>query len=756
MKLNKNYIGIRDRWWALPLILPSLLLPILSTATTYAHISTGTVILFYLPLALMISLMLFFGWAALPGIIISIIWYKYPQVGLFETFSIISHFIVTIVLSWGGYKVFSPRRNNVSHGDSHLLFQRMFWQVFCPATLFLILFQFAAFVGVYESKSGMVGVMPFNTGTLINYQSILAGNLVGVPLCYFIIRTIRNPLHLRGYFSQLKQQFDTKVTKTEFAVWLIILTVLMAMLCMPLNEQSSIFSTNYTLSLLLPVMLWGAMRYGYKFISLIWAVVLITAIHYYQRYMPWYSGYDTQLAITSSSYLVFSFIVNFIAVLATRQRFVTRRNHRLAFFDPMVHIPNLRALNRDLKNAPWSVLCFLGVPGMELLVKNYGIMLRIQYKQKLAQWITPLLEQDEHVYQLSGNDLILRFNTELHQERIEALDRHIKQFRFVWDGMPLQPQVGISFCYVRSPVNHIYLLLGELSTIAELSLATNSPENLQRRGVMHLQRDLKDKVAMMNRIQQALENNRFFLKAQPIFGVRGDVYHEILLRLEGDDGETIAPDNFLPVAHEFGLSSRIDLWVIENTLKFMAQNREKMPAHRFAINLSPTSVCRARLPNDINQLLNKYKVEAWQLIFEVTESNALTNAEQAQATLLQLQSLGCQIAIDDFGTGYASYARLKNVNADILKIDGSFIRNIVSNSLDYQIVASICHLARMKRMLVVAEYVESEEIRSAVISLGIDYMQGYLIGEPLPLSETLEKQVPDELTPAEILCGDIG
>ena len=83
MKLNKNYICMRDRWWALPLIIPSLLLPILSTANTYAHISTGTVILFYMPLALMISLMLFFGWAALPGIIISIICYKYPQVGFF-------------------------------------------------------------------------------------------------------------------------------------------------------------------------------------------------------------------------------------------------------------------------------------------------------------------------------------------------------------------------------------------------------------------------------------------------------------------------------------------------------------------------------------------------------------------------------------------------------------------------------------------------------------------------------------------------
>jgi EAL domain-containing protein (putative c-di-GMP-specific phosphodiesterase class I) len=128
------------------------------------------------------------------------------------------------------------------------------------------------------------------------------------------------------------------------------------------------------------------------------------------------------------------------------------------------------------------------------------------------------------------------------------------------------------------------------------------------------------------------------------------------------------------------------------------------------------------------------------LIFEITESNSLTNLEQANQTLGQLQKMGCSVAIDDFGTGYASYARLKNVNADILKIDGSFIRNIVSNSLDYQIVASICHLARMKKMRVVAEYVENEEIRSAVVALGIDYLQGYLIGRPEPL-ENLPGQI---------------
>lgn len=106
MKLNKNYIRIRDKWWALPLILPSLLLPLLSSANTYAHISTGNIVLFYLPLALMISLMLFFGLAALPGIIIAIFWSKYSQLGLSETFSIITHFIITVVLSWGGIGCF--------------------------------------------------------------------------------------------------------------------------------------------------------------------------------------------------------------------------------------------------------------------------------------------------------------------------------------------------------------------------------------------------------------------------------------------------------------------------------------------------------------------------------------------------------------------------------------------------------------------------------------------------------------------------
>lgn len=196
----------------LPLFLPSLILPIFGHINTFAHISSGEVFLFYLPLALMISMMMFFAGRHCRDRL-RIFVRKYSELGFYETLSLTANFIIIIILCWGGYRVFTPRRNNVSHGDTRLISQRIFWQIVFPATLFLILFQFAAFVGLLASRENLVGVMPFNLGTLINYQALLVGNLIGVPLCYFIIRVVRNPFYLRSYYSQLKQQVDVKVTK---------------------------------------------------------------------------------------------------------------------------------------------------------------------------------------------------------------------------------------------------------------------------------------------------------------------------------------------------------------------------------------------------------------------------------------------------------------------------------------------------------------------------------------------------------------
>lgn len=733
MTLIRIYKKYCDKWWALPLFLPPLLLPLLRHADTFAFIEGGTVILYYLPLALMMSMMLFYGWKALPGMILALWLHFHGRIPDAEVIIAIAHFIIPVIFCWGGYRLSVPRRHKVSYGHEQLMYRRLFWQVFCLSTFFMVLLEIALSLGIYRNFRDLAGSNPFNVRTLISYQAMLVGGLTGIPLCYTLIRVIRNPLYIRSFVSQLRAQFDPKIKRQEVIVWSCLLVALVAMLLLPLNEHSTLFSTNYTLSLVLPVALWGSMRFGHRFMSLLWTPVLIVTINFHSSYLPWSPVYSRQMAITSSSYLVFSFTVIYMAMLCTRQRQANERSRRLALLDPLLHMPNLRALNRALGNAPWSILCLLRIPDLEPLGRNYGLMLRIQYKQWLANWLTPLLQEGECVYQLSGYDLAIRLNTEFYESRIDELDERIKQFRFLWDDVPLQPPVGMSYCYVRSPVSHLYLLLGELSTIADMSLVTNHPESLRQRGATHLQQVLKGKICLMNRLQQALDNDRFQLLVRPVEGIRGDSYYEVLLQMTDEDGNTMGSDTFMPVAHEFGLSSHIDMWMIEHALKEMARLRATQSGLRLALPLSSASVSRARLPQQVEALIAQYAIEPWQLIFRVEDTLHLEMSHVNQ-TLQQLQKLGCRVAVDAFGAGCASYARLKDVHADILKIEGDFIRNMAVNSVDYQIVVSIALLARTQNMMVTAGGVDSDEIRSAVSALGIDYWQGSVIGKPVPLA----------------------
>lgn len=738
MHLPVWYNKHKSRWWALPLILPTLLLSLALWFNAYTLMEGERVFLIYMPLALMTACALVFGWAAIPGIIIALLIHFTSFDSNWVALFVVAHFVIPVSLSLCGYRIFVPRRHAVIFGVIHLTLQRLFWLVLFNTVLFLFLYQLAIFFGWYKFHMNLISDSPLHPRTLINFQAVLVGCLTGVPFFYYIIRIIRNPSFIRAFWSQMRGQVQSSVTKTETVIWLGLVVFLVSLLVIPADDPSSIFRTDYTLTIILPVMLWGATRFGFLFITNIWTVVLIILCAGFHNYLPPDMGFQLHLAIASSCYAVFSIAIYMMAVITTRQRFLHAKARRVAFIDPILQMPNLRALNRDISRYPWSALGLLCIPELELLGRNYGMLLRIQYKQQLTEYLHTVLTTNEAVYNLPGHDLAVRLNYETHQARIEEIDQRVKQFRFVWDGMPLQPQIGISYCYVRHPIAHLYLLLGELSTMAELSLTTFHPESLQQQGASQVQNAVKNKVAMMNRLQVAIDDGNFTLMAQRIEGIRGDVYHEILLRMKGKDDELFLPDSFLPVAHEFGLSSKIDRWVLEATLKFMDKHREKLPGCRFAINLTPASVGHSQFPNEVKSLLDQYSIEAWQLIFEVTESNSLTNLAQVNMTLSALQRMGSKVAIDDFGSGYSNYARLKDVNADILKIDGSFIRNVLTSSLDYQIVESICQLARIKKMQVVAEYVESEEMRKAVKQLGIDYMQGYLIGRPSPLESLIE------------------
>lgn len=732
------YKTYKNKWWAMPLVMPCLLLPLAAWFNANTVMDGGRVFLIYMPLGLMTACTVIFGWAALPGIMLALLIRYIPVKGELIAFFAAVHFIVPIALSYSGYRAYVPRRNAIIFGVIYLTLQRMFWLVLFNTTIFLFIYQIGVFFGWYEPVMKMVMENPLQPRTLINFQAVLVGCLTGMPFFYTIIRAIRHPRFVLVFWSRMRAQAQHGVSKTEFVIWAVMLITLVNLLLLPDSQTGSIFKTDYTLTLILPVMLWGAMRFGYLFITTIWSIILLVLCSGFHNYLLPDIGFQLHLAIATSCYAVFSLTIYTMAAVTTRQRLLHSKARRVAFIDPITQMPNLRALTRDLSRYPWSTLTYLSIPELELLGRHYGVLLRIQYKQQFAEYLRQHLRVNEKVYHLSGHDLAVRLHGESHEERIEIIDRRVKQFRFTWDGMPLQPQVGISYCYVRQPVSHLYLLLGELSTMAELSLTTSHPENLLQQASGQVQKAVKNKVAMMNRLQVALDNGDFVLMAQRIQGSRGDHYHEILIRMKDADGATVLPDSFLPVAHEFGLSSKIDRWVLEATLQFMDRCREAMPGCRFSINLTPASAGRAQLPAEVRALLKQYNIEPWQLIFEVTESDSLTNLDQANMTLSALQGMGCRVAIDDFGTGYASYARLKDIHADMLKIDGSFIRNILTSSLDYQIVESICQLARMKKMQVVAEYVESEEVQEAVLRLGIDYMQGYLIGHPQPLDDLVE------------------
>ncbi|MEW7312180.1 EAL domain-containing protein [Buttiauxella gaviniae] len=740
MKFSSLYNKYKDKWWGLPLILPSILYPITEHMSAYVVVDGFEISFYYLNMALLTAFTMIYGFKAIPGVMACIFFRVFPDRGLEPAFMSIMHYFTSAAISCAAYYYFTGKRGRASFGRHSLTWHRIVWLVFINATLFLNYFQAVLYLGMFGGYSQMMYVNPFTTSTLINYQAMLVGNMTGLPMFYLVIRSIRTPTFLIKYFNKTRNQVAEDLRIPEVICFLGAITLLTVLMVWPRSHTLTLMNSVYTLTLLLPVMIWGTLRLGHAAISMIWWVVLIVLCNNFQSYIPEEADYKLHIAVATSSFAAFSITIILMAINISRQRVLNIKTKRLMSVDPVVHLPNLLALNADLNKNTISVLCQLYMPELELLGRHYGLLMQIEYKQQLAHFLQPVLNSDELIYSSSAHDLIVRLCPTNAEKRISELHNRAKKFRFIRDGVKLYPQIGCSYCIINYPVGHLYLLIGELRALAEISLTTNLPVDMRKQSSRKVQNQVKSKVDMMHQLQRALELDRFELMVQPIESKNGDRYHEVLLRMRGNNDELIFPNTFLPLANEFGMSSSIDIWVLHNTMKFMDENRLSQPDRRFAINLTPASICREDMAHLIKNLLILHGISPEQIILEVTETDELTNNEQAAKTLDALQRLGCKIAIDDFGTGYASYARLKNMQADILKIDGSFVHNILSSEMDYKIVESICELARMKNMTLVAEFVETEDIRHALFRMGIDYVQGYLIGKPAPI-ENLQSAI---------------
>jgi diguanylate cyclase (GGDEF)-like protein len=216
-------------------------------------------------------------------------------------------------------------------------------------------------------------------------------------------------------------------------------------------------------------------------------------------------------------------------------------------------------------------------------------------------------------------------------------------------------------------------------------------------------------------------------------------HFELLLRMLDEDGRTVGPDRFLSAANRYQLMPEIDRWVIEHAIDLLKPQAELLAGHAvtFAINFSGQSLNDEEFVDFLLERISSSGIDPSVFCFELTENATIASIARAESLIRRLRALGCGVALDDFGTGLSSLAYLRQLPVTMLKIDGSFVRDILKDPRAESMVRAIAQLARGMSLTTVAEYVETEEISTRVATLGVDYGQGFAIGRPAPLVDLL-------------------
>lgn len=233
-------------------------------------------------------------------------------------------------------------------------------------------------------------------------------------------------------------------------------------------------------------------------------------------------------------------------------------------------------------------------------------------------------------------------------------------------------------------------------------------------------------------IREALKDDRFYLMFQPIVRLTdlSVSHYEVLVRMRDTRGEDIQPGEFIPAAERTGLIHKIDFCVVERAIEFLAGLPSSHKHVEVAVNLSTSAFMNSELLSLVRDKLELTWVDASRLMFEITETSAVTNYRQTRGLIASLRGLGCRFSLDDFGAGFSSFEYLKNFPVDCVKIDGQFVRNLPHDETDQVLVRSMTDIAHKLGKRVVAEYVDNADTLSLLRQFGVDYGQGYYFGPP--------------------------
>jgi diguanylate cyclase (GGDEF)-like protein/PAS domain S-box-containing protein len=404
-----------------------------------------------------------------------------------------------------------------------------------------------------------------------------------------------------------------------------------------------------------------------------------------------------------------------------------------------------RALDSAQATGAVHAVCYLDLDQFKIINDTCGHIAGDELLRQLAQVLQSRVRSNDALARLGGDE----FGLLLHDCSVgdatniaNALLKAVEQYQFVWGASTFTVGASIGLVPVTGSFRRITQVLqaADAACYAAKDQGRNRVHVYQEDDTVVAQRH--GEMQWVARVKRALHENRFLLEAQPIVpiageGARADARsYELLLRMRDEHGHIVPPGAFLPAVERYNLSQRLDRWVISSALHWLAANPAATARlGRVYVNLSGDSLGDPQLHEFIRATLEATRVAPTKIGFEITETAAIGNLTRANQLIADLRRLGCAFSLDDFGSGVSSFAYLKALTVDWLKIDGLFVHNIVHDRIDYEMVRSITDIGHVMGKKVVAESVESEAVLERLRSIGVDYAQGMALGPPASMAE---------------------
>jgi diguanylate cyclase (GGDEF)-like protein/PAS domain S-box-containing protein len=316
----------------------------------------------------------------------------------------------------------------------------------------------------------------------------------------------------------------------------------------------------------------------------------------------------------------------------------------------------------------------------------------------------------------------------------EGLVQAIDEFKFNWEDRTFKLTVSIGVVPITSDNADVASIINAADSAcsAAKEAGRNRVHSFEENDIDLMRR--RREIQWAARINNALEENRFELfrqTIQPLQETESGDHYELLLRMRDESGSLVSPDLFITAAERYGIMPNVDRWVVENALRWLvseADERERL--QMCSINLSGQSLADDKFLPFVIEQFHRSGLDASLICFEITETSAIASYAQASRFINALKDLGCMFALDDFGTGLSSFGYLKHFPVDFLKIDGSFVKEILHDPIDREMVRSINEIGHLTQKKTIAEFAENQEIIAMLRGMGIDYAQGYGVAEP--------------------------